>query len=77
MFTCNVCGCHAWHEGLTEEFFYIDNHPVLVEKIPARICDRCGDPNFHPGTVEHVRSLIQAHNHPTRKVEMDVYEFVS
>ena len=55
MFKCHVCGSTNAHEELVSEVFQIDGKPVLVEKIPAQVCARCGEGIFSKEAVEKVQ----------------------
>ena len=46
MFNCHVCGNTAARNEFVSEVFTIDGRPVLVEHIPAQLCERCGEPTF-------------------------------
>ena len=73
MFQCQVCGSTAAREEFVSEVFVIDDRRVLVEHIPAQICERCGEPTFSRITTERVRSLIHDGGHPIRTVPLDVF----
>ena len=49
---------------------------VMVENVPARVCERCGDATFDRDTVEQVRRTLHGGNRPTRHVNVDVIAFV-
>ncbi len=46
MFKCHVCGGTAAREELVSEVFTVDERRVLVERIPAQMCERCGEATF-------------------------------
>ena len=73
MFKCHVCGADAAREDFVSEVFTIEDRRVLVEHIPAQICERCGEPTFSRATTERVRSLVHGGGHPVRTVSMDVF----
>jgi HTH-type transcriptional regulator/antitoxin MqsA len=73
MFKCHVCGSADSHQDYVSEMFQLDNKRVLVEHIPAVVCDRCGDATFSRETTEHIRKLLQGNTKPEKKVEMDVF----
>lgn len=70
---CDVCGNAGFHDEHVDEVFCIDGHMVMVENIPARVCDRCGDATFACETVEQVRRTVQGGGTPTRHVSLDVF----
>ena len=75
MFTCHVCGSTEYREDLVNEVFQIDGKPVLVEKIPARVCGRCGEAVFSRQTTEKVRRLVRGEGRPIKPVSMDVFSY--
>lgn len=75
MFQCHVCGSNEYHQELVNEVFQIDGRPVLVENIPAQICDRCGEPVFSRETTERIRQMLHSQAKPLRTVQMAVYAY--
>ena len=75
MFKCHVCGSTNAHEELVSEIFQIDGKPVLVENIPAQVCERCGEEIFNKETVEKVRLLVHSRAKPIKSVQMDVFAY--
>ena len=43
MFRCHVCGNTSAKSDFVSEVFAIDDRRVLVEYIPAQICERCDE----------------------------------
>jgi YgiT-type zinc finger domain-containing protein len=74
MFTCHVCGATAARDEFVSEMFTIDGRRVLVEHIPAEVCERCGEATFSRATTEKVRRLVHGEGRPVGTVPMDVYE---
>lgn len=75
MFKCHVCGSTNAHEELVSEVFQIEGKPILVEKIPAQVCARCGEEIFDKETVEKVRLLVHGRTKPIKSVQMDVFAY--
>ena len=75
MFQCHVCGSNAAHDELVDEVFHIDKRTVLVEKIPAQVCDRCGEPTFSRDTTEKIRRMVHGEARPVRTVRMEVFAY--
>ena len=76
MFRCRVCHSHESREELVEEVFQIDGKYVLVDRIPATICVRCGEETFSRETTEQVRLLVHGQAAPARSIALEVFEFV-
>ena len=75
MYRCHVCGFSEAHQELVSEIFDLDGKPVLVENIPAQICDRCGEPTFSRQTTEKIRLMLHGGGAPVRTVRMDVFAY--
>ena len=73
MFRCHVRGGTSAREDLVSEVFTIDGRRVLVERIPAQLCERCGEPTFSRATTEKVRRLVHGEGRPVRTVPLDVF----
>ena len=74
-FGCAVCGADECHEELVEEIFHIGEQYVLVDHIPAAVCDRCGDLTFSAETVEQMRILVHGETKPERSVALSVFKY--
>ena len=77
MRTCDVCGSNAFHPEHIDESFHVDGELVLVEGVPAMVCDRCGDASFDAATTEALRQMLHGDRHPTRHVSVDVFAFAA
>jgi len=73
MFNCHVCGNTTAKEGFVNEIFTVDGRRVLVEHIPAQICDRCSEPTFSRETTEKIRRLVHGTEQPVKTVPLDVF----
>ncbi len=62
-------------DGVVFEVFDIDGKLVLIEKIPARVCSRCGEETFGRETTETVRRLVHGEAEPVRSVSLDVFSY--
>jgi HTH-type transcriptional regulator / antitoxin MqsA len=75
MFQCHVCGATQSHPEQVNEVFHINGKPVLVENIPAQVCDRCGEPTFSRETTEKIRQLLHEPHPPQRSIQVEVFAF--
>jgi YgiT-type zinc finger domain-containing protein len=75
MFNCHVCGNTAARNEFVNEVFTLDGRRVLVEHIPAQVCERCGEPTFSRETTERVRRLVHEWR-PAKTVSLDVFALV-
>jgi YgiT-type zinc finger domain-containing protein len=72
---CETCGNKTFHAATSTETFHVGGRLVVVEDIPAQICDRCGAPSFAAQVAERVRRLIHESHAPARVIEAEVLEY--
>ena len=72
MFNCNVCGSTAAKSDFVSEVFTVEGRRVLVERIPARVCERCGEAVFSRETTEQIRRLVHD-TRPAKTIPLDVF----
>ena len=72
---CEVCGNTVFHQETVDEFFRTGGDAILVEQVPAQVCDRCGEASFSRETVEKVRRMVQEHSQPARRIEVETFAF--
>lgn len=70
---CPVCG-GAYQAALITYSQEIDQHFILVEHVPAQVCDRCGDTLLAPEVVEKLQALIWKQVKPKRFVQVPVFD---
>ena len=72
MYQCQVCGHTAAKSAFVSEVFNIEGRRVLVEHIPAQVCEHCEEATFSRETTESIRRLVHDAR-PTRTVPLDVF----
>ena len=73
MFVCHVCGHNAAKSELVSEVFNLEGRRVLVERIPALVCEHCGEAVFSRETTERIRRMVHGEGRPVKTVPMDVF----
>lgn len=73
MFKCHVCGGGSAKSEFVSDVFNLDERRVLVEHIPALVCERCGEATFSRETTERIRQLVHGHPHPVKTVTLEVF----
>ncbi len=53
-----------WYEGRL----------IVIERVPALVCEQCGEVYYAPDIVERIQSLIWSDAEPVRTIETPVYE---
>lgn len=71
--SCSVCGGKLRHTVTTYTQEY-EGQMIVVENVPAWVCDQCGEIYFDPDVVERVQTLIWSGAKPVRYIETPVYD---
>ena len=73
MFNCHICAHNAAKAELVSEVFNLEGRRVLVESIPALVCEHCGEATFSRATTEQIRRLVHGAGRPVKTVPLDVF----
>lgn len=71
--SCDVCGGKLRRTVTTYTQEY-EGKMIVVENVPAWVCDQCGESYFDPDVVEQVQTLIWSGAKPARFIETPVYD---
>lgn len=58
-FLCRYCGSQTV-ENIVKSVFWIHSEPIVVEGIPAKVCQRCGQQFYDDETAERIASLEES-----------------
>ena len=75
MFRRHVCGNTSAKSDFVNEIFTVEGKRMLVEQIPAQVCERCGEATFSRETTEKIRQLVHGAGQPVRTVPLEVFAF--
>ena len=71
---CAVCGRGRYRARRVT--WMIDSPlPTIVEDVPAKVCDFCGDEVFSAAVAHEMDRLARARPQPVRTVTVPVYHF--
>ena len=71
---CTVEGCSGEYEFRTVTHTVRHKGEVIViDHVPAEVCDVCGDVLFSPETIQHIEKLLARMPAPAAKVPL--YEY--
>ena len=73
---CEVCKTGEREERLIRYSVSIGDRLVVVEHVPASVCNKCGETTLTPDVFERLQKTISASRAPDRIMETPVYEFV-
>jgi YgiT-type zinc finger domain-containing protein len=48
---------------------------VVIENVPARVCEQTGEEFFSPETAERIWQLVHGGGRPARAMHVDVYDY--
>ena len=48
---------------------------VVIENVPARVCEQTGEQFFAPETAERLWQIVHGGERPVRVMQADVYDF--
>jgi len=60
---------------LVEEVFRVKGKFLLVEGIPAEVCQECGDPTYSRETTDKIERMVNGGAQPVRALKVPVYHF--
>jgi YgiT-type zinc finger domain-containing protein len=71
---CTIEGCPGSYERTTvTHTVHHHGEVVVIDHVPAEICDVCGDVLFSPGTLRHIEKILQEMSKPDMTVPL--YEY--
>lgn len=71
---CDLCGGRVI-EMKTSYIVFYEGHWLIVEDVPARVCQQCGEKLLDPDIVESLQHTIWSKRKPDKKIETPVFEF--
>ena len=72
---CEVCGIGKRKEKLIRYSLMMDDKLVIVENVPASVCESCGETAIAPDVLERLQEMIWHSPTPVKVLEAPVYEF--
>ncbi len=73
---CDLCGGRVKKKLISYTLFY-EGHWIIVEDVPAKACEQCGEKLFEPKIVERLQKVIWSKQTPTKKVKTPVFNLSS
>ena len=74
---CDVCTIGNRRPQLIRHNLTIDDRLVVVENVPAIVCDNCGEISIAPEVASGLQKTVWDRKTPARMIEAEVYEFSS
>jgi YgiT-type zinc finger domain-containing protein len=70
---CDICGGTRVQSLISYSVFY-RGKPIVVENVPADVCQQCGEQYFDPATVEMLQKVAWSKRKPKRTIRTPVYD---
>lgn len=72
---CEVCTIGNRNQQLIRYNLTVGDRLVVVEEVPAAVCDNCGEISIAPDVASRLQKTIWERKTPARTMEAAVYEF--
>ncbi len=73
---CSICKGDAVEKLVTYSQF-VDGQFVIVENVPALVCEQCGERLYAPEVVEQLQERIWSKKNPVRVARVPVYDLAA
>ena len=71
---CTIEGCTGQYEAKTvTHTVRYKGEVIVIDHVPAEVCDVCGDVLFSPETLRHIEKLLASS--PAPKIRVPLYEY--
>ncbi len=73
---CDVCVSPMRERSVTYTI-QMDDKLVVVEHVPAKVCDQCGERLYSSETVERLQKTVWEQRSPSRVLQTPVFDFAA
>ena len=73
---CDICGS-PMSEQMVTYTIQLDDKLVVVEHVPAKVCDQCGECLYSPDTVERLQKTVWEQRSPSPVLQTPVFDFAA
>jgi len=73
---CDICGGTRIRSLLGYSIFF-NGKPVIIENVPADVCQQCGEQYFDPATVKMLQKVVWSKRKPKRTIKTPVYDLAT
>ncbi len=70
---CDICSGVGTPALISYTVFY-EGKRVVVENVPADVCQQCGEQYFEPETVRMLQKVVWSKRKPKRTIKTPVYD---
>ncbi len=69
---CAICG-GVQKEEITKLELWVDEKLIVIEDVPAKVCENCGETYFSAKVSKQVDALLESTKEAKRKLEVPVF----
>jgi len=73
---CDLCGGIYKKELMSYTLLY-EGKRIIVENVPAYVCQRCGEKLFEPDIVEKLQNVIWGKKKAQREIKTPFYDLAT
>ena len=73
MFQCSNCGSSDFSEEVVRKVFEINSEIIVVDNLPAKICNKCGEESFTRDTLAHLQRIV--YGKPKKIIKAKSFEY--
>jgi len=70
---CDLCRGQMKKQSVRYVLLY-ENRFVIVENVPANVCQQCGEKLFAPDIVGQLQDIVLKNQRPVKTIEAPVYD---
>jgi YgiT-type zinc finger domain-containing protein len=70
---CNLCHGKL-KPTLTTYAQWYEGRLIVIERVPALVCEQCGETDYEPDVVERIQAVIWSGAEPVRMMETPVHQ---
>ncbi len=71
---CAICGGYL-EEKATKLEVWVDGKLLVIEDVPARVCENCGEKYFSAKVSKQIDKLLESKIKAERKLEVPIFSF--
>ncbi len=72
---CDLCGGRVIEQKTTYTL-KVGERFIMIENVPAKLCQQCGETLYSPDVVERLQKTIWSNRDPEKTIETPVFDFV-
>lgn len=71
---CHFCGSEVAEKRITVDYRWGEKLVAIIEKVPAGVCQACGEQYFKADVVKEMEALVRSQEKPKEMVSVPLRE---